>query len=190
MGQEFWKIEHDLPHTPRWYDKRSTLFVPSNSPAGSAAYSVKADGARDVVKQLWKKPELQIEQCVLVADQVYAAGAIDGKPALFRVTTDTGEVIWRDESFGRGYVIYANGKLMILDRQGNLAIGTESGGSFAVNTRTKIEPKGQWAAPSLDMGRLYLRDHARVLAFNLNATQYPADQKKEKRAPKVERESK
>jgi hypothetical protein len=127
----------------------------------------------------------------MVADQIYAAGAIEGKPAVFRVRLDNGEVVWKDETFGRGYLIYANGRLLILDRQGNLAIGTESGDKLVINTQTKIEPKGQWAAPSLDMGRLYLRDNARVLAFNLNATQYPADKgRQEKNKPKVERESK
>jgi hypothetical protein len=191
MGGELWKFEHTLPFTPRWVPYQSTLVIPSSSPAGSAAISVKADGSGYDVKPVWKDPELQMEQSLLLSDALYAAGSVKGKPGVFRVEVDDGKVTWKDESFARGYIMYVNGHLLILDRQGTLALASETGDGLVVHAKAKIEPKGQWAAPSLDTARLYLRDNARMLSFNLNAVQYPIDtSKKDQKRPKVERESK
>jgi hypothetical protein len=167
------------------------LVIPSASPAGSAAIKLAADGARFKPELLWRKPEVQMEQTALVSDQLFAAGTVEGKPAVFQLEVADGGVAWKDEGFARGHVLYVNGQLLTIDRAGTLALSSVSGGGHSILTKSKLEGDGPWAAPSMDKGRLYLRDNQRILAFNLNATQFPFEtghQAKEK--PKVERESK
>ena len=80
----------------------------------------------------------------------------------------TGEIVWQDTSFAPAAVIVVDGKLLILDDSGTLALATPGPTSLTVHARAKILEGPCHAPPTLVEKRVYIRDDQRVVALDLN----------------------
>jgi hypothetical protein len=62
-------------------------------------------------------------------------------------------------------MLYADGKAIVLDEDGRLALATLSPTGMTVHSEASVLTKTAWTVPTLAGGRLYVRDRATVAAF-------------------------
>lgn len=115
-----------------------------------------------VAEHVWTSPIDTVTGCaVLVGNTLYAAGYRRPK-SWFAIDWETGEMKHELEDFTTGAAIYADGRLYVLDEQGNAGLldprpdGMEVVGRFRL---VEDRVRDAWAHPVLLSGRLYLRYH-------------------------------
>ena len=79
------------------------------------------------------------------------------------------KVVWRDRSFPRASLVMAEGRFIILDEDGNLALSTASAEGLTVHAKFALLSNNSWTAPTLVGTRLYVRDRKNLLALDLGA---------------------
>src|SRR5262249_28506756 len=90
-----------------------------------------------------------------------------GPAFMVAVDADSGAEVWRDRSFARSQMIDANGTLVIVDENGDVALASVSDSGLNVRARTKILTSNAWTPPTLVGNTLYLRDRKDILALDL-----------------------
>ena len=70
----------------------------------------------------------------------------------------TGDVKWTDKASGKGTLIIADGKLIVLSEKGELIIAEASSESFKPLSRAQILGGKCWTSPALANGKLYARN--------------------------------
>ena len=104
--------------------------------------------------------------------RVYTLGMLDkqdkqGKrlkrEVLWCLDAATGELKWSQSGLGKGNVLLAAGKLIVLSQQGELLVAPASPDGFKPISRAKILSGLCWTMPVLANGRLYCRNHPGTL---------------------------
>jgi hypothetical protein len=81
----------------------------------------------------------------------------------------TGRIVWQDRSFSRAQLLYADGKVILLDEDGNLGLVTVAPDGVKVLARSSVLQNVAWTPPTLAGTTLYVRDRKTIAAFNLGA---------------------
>lgn len=144
------------------------LLVTASYGIGSVLARFDDAGAEPV----WKGDEsLASQYCtpVVVGDHAYALdGREDGPPGdLVCVDLATGRAAWREESFGYGSLLVADGKLVILRNDGTVVLARASPDGYRELGRHRALGVGCRAQPALAGGRLYIRDDSRLVSLDL-----------------------
>jgi hypothetical protein len=79
----------------------------------------------------------------------------------------TGEIAWQARGFGRSSLLYADGKAIILDEDGHLALARLSPTGHEVLARAQIFSGTAWTVPALVGTTLFARDRERIVALDL-----------------------
>jgi hypothetical protein len=79
----------------------------------------------------------------------------------------TGEVAWQQRNFARANFVHADGKLIVLDEDGTLALASISPNGLQVHAKASVLTNRAWTVPTLVGTRLYLRDRATIKALEL-----------------------
>ena len=99
----------------------------------------------------------------------YASSGDFGPAFLSAVDLKTGKIAWQDRSFSRAQLVYADGKLIILDEDGTLGLATVSPQGLKVLSRAAVLANVAWTPPTLAGTTLYVRDRKTIAAFNLGS---------------------
>lgn len=106
------------------------------------------------------------------ASVVHHGGALfgfDGRqeygPDLVCVDWKSGQVLWREDSFGAGTITLAKDQLLILRETGELIVAAASREQFRILAQAQILGATR-AYPALAHGRLYARDKNRLVCFD------------------------
>jgi hypothetical protein len=92
-----------------------------------------------------------------------------GPAPLTAIHAKTGEIAWRDRTFSKANLLYADGKLILLDEDGALGLATISPSGMKVVAKTNLAATRHWTVPTLDGTRLYVRNEREVMALELGA---------------------
>ncbi len=93
----------------------------------------------------------------------------DFGPAFFSAVNDkTGEIAFQDRSFPQTSFLYADGKLIMLDEDGNLALATVSPTGLKVISKVSQMRNLAWTVPTLVGTKLYVRDRQTIGAVDLS----------------------
>ena len=171
-----WRVEHKNSWQvnvamPIWLPGDSTGILVASSAYGLGSQGIRlsrADGETDA-EVLWHQSKLQIHHgnAVRVGDIVY--GSSGRGPAIFTaVDLRTGEVAWRDRTIGKSTILVADGKLIVLDEEGELFLVRPSRDELVVLARASVLERVAWSAPTLVGATLYLRDRKTLLAVDLS----------------------
>ncbi|MCM2257430.1 MAG: PQQ-binding-like beta-propeller repeat protein [Vicinamibacteria bacterium] len=145
------------------------VFVSTSDDAfGSLALSVRRDAAGQwKVEPLWSERLMRnhFNASVRVGNEIY--GFDNGT---FRcLDSKTGARRWAARGFGKGSLIAAGDLLFVIGDEGTLALVRATPESYqelgrvrALSGATKA-----WTAPSLAGGKLYLRDHQELVAYDV-----------------------
>lgn len=154
--------------TPVW-GKDHLLFVSSAYNGGSRVLRLtRADGAVKA-EEVWanKRVRVHFGNAVRFGTRIYASNGDFGSAPLAAVDVATGNTVWRDRAVARATLVGADGKLIILDEDGNLAIATPGETGLIVHAKAAVLDAQSWTAPTLCGTTLYIRDRKNIMALDL-----------------------
>jgi outer membrane protein assembly factor BamB len=174
-GELLWSHAHPTDYglntsTPVWGED-NLLFVSSGYNGGSRVIRLARDGGKTNVEEVWahKLMRVHFSNVIRVGDFVYGSSGDFGPAPFTAVNVKTGKVVWRDRSFARASAVYAEGRFIILDEDGRLALATAQPDGLTVHARTDLLSNQSWTVPTLAGTRLFLRDRKNVLAVDLGS---------------------
>lgn len=153
---------------PVWGDDR-ILFISCAYSGGSRALQLTRQGDKTIVKELWHNNNLRNHHGTMfrIDDLVYGSSGDFGPAPLSAVNVKTGELKWRERGFPKANFVYADGKFIILDEDGNLSLTQLSPEGVKVLSKTPLLERISWTAPSLAGKTLYVRDRRSIMALEL-----------------------
>lgn len=154
--------------TPSWGDD-GVLFVASAYDIGSSGLKLTREGGATRLEVLWSNPKMRVNFSNTVRDGefVYGMSGDDGPVFFAAINVKTGKLAWRERGYKRSSLLLADGKLVILDEDGNLMIATASPEGAKVLSKHKLLEATAWTAPTLVGETLYLRDRKKLMAVAL-----------------------
>jgi len=154
--------------TPVWGDG-NLLFISSSYGGGSRVLRLSRAAGKTAVEEVWAHALVRVHygNAVRLGDFVYASSGDFGTAPLTAVNVETGKVAWRDRSVARASFVSAEGRLIILDEDGNLILATPTPEGLKVHSRTELLKNNSWTVPTLAGTRLYVRDRKSLLALEL-----------------------
>ncbi len=118
---------------------------------------------------LWSTRKIQFYH-VSAVDQdgyVYASTGTMGPAFMAAVDIQTGKIAWRKRGLAKSNCVLADGRLIIVDEDGNIALATATPKEFKVHSKVKMLEKVSWTVPTVVGKRLYVRDQKNILALNI-----------------------
>jgi outer membrane protein assembly factor BamB len=174
-GEVLWSYPHDPGNdincsTPLW-GPDNILVVSAAYKTGSRALRLTQKGDATMPEELWftKRVRFMFLSALRQGDYVYGMSGEFGPAFLTALDVKTGEAVWQHRGFGRATLIYADGKAIILDEDGDLALANLSPERVTVLSRFNLFETTSWSAPSLVGTTLYARDREKIVAVDLGA---------------------
>lgn len=157
--------------TPLW-GADGVLFASSGGEGGTRALKFEKSDGKIKPKELWvaEKSGRSIGNLVRSGDYLYGSSDTGMGPAFFTgINVKDGKVLWTERGFSKSSVLAPDGKLLILDEDGNLALAVPSPEKLEVKSKVKLLRKPVWTPPTLVGQKLYLRDSEVIMALDLGA---------------------
>jgi len=157
--QHPWKTSYDVNAAdPIILDGGKRVFVSSGYGTGCAL--LKVDGAS--VSEIWRNKNMRNKH----TNSVVCNGAVFGfdETSLACIDLAGGQEKWSKSGAGRGALMLADGKLVILFERGKVAVAEASPDAYKELAAVQAVSGKCWAAPVLANGRIYARSKAGALA--------------------------
>lgn len=172
-GAQLWSHPHKTQYglavsTPVWA-AGNLLFVASAYGAGARVLQLNQSGGRTTVKELWSDPRLQLHfgTAILRDGYLYLSSGYNGPAFMTAVELKTGVKKWQERGFAKAQLLFADGKIILADEDGTLALCRASPEKFEVLAKASVLESIAWTPPTLIGTRLYLRDRRTMVAFEL-----------------------
>jgi outer membrane protein assembly factor BamB len=172
-GELLWQHQHKCDYglnitMPLW-GADNILFISSAYGGGSRALELHQAGGKTTVKELWASRRMRVHHTTMMrlGDLVYASSGDFGPAPMTAIEVKTGNVVWQDRSFPKTNLVYANGKLVLLDEDGQLALVSLTPQGMKVLARASVLTHTAWTPPTLAGTKLYLRDRKMIVALDL-----------------------
>jgi len=146
------------------------LVVSSAYSGGSRALQLNQQDGKTSVKELWASRRMRVHHgtMIRIGDLVFGSSG-DFVPApMTAVDVRTGATVWQDRSFPKSNFVYADGKVVLLDEDGVLALVTLSPQGMKVISKTNLMTNLAWTPPTLAGTKLYVRDRKTIVALDLS----------------------
>jgi outer membrane protein assembly factor BamB len=176
-GSTMWKVDHPTQwtaniSTPVWGPQDNHLFISSAYGMGSRGVKLEKAGSQIGAKEIWFNPKMKIQHgdAVRVGDWIYGGSGDFGPTFLACVNAKTGEFGWRQRGIAKATLLYADGKLIVLDEDGTLLLVKADPTKYRLLGKVPgICKKTAWTVPTLVGRTLYLRDREKLIALDLGA---------------------
>ena len=172
-GALLWRHPHPTQYggnlsTPVW-DGKDLIFVSAAYGSGSRVIQLTGQGSQTIPTELWHSRKMRVHHAnaVIIGDHIYGSSGDFGAAFFMGVHLRTGKIAWRERGLAKATCVYADGKLIILDEDGQLALATVTPDGLTVHARCTVAERTAWAAPTLVRTTLYLRDRKHIMAFDL-----------------------
>lgn len=173
-GQMLWRHPHENElglniSMPVW-GPDNLLFASSGYDTGSRMLRLTTAEGVTIVEEAWTNNRLRLHfgNAVRIGDLVVGSSGDFGPAFLTALDASTGEEVWRDRSFARANAVLADGKLVIVDEDGDVAVASVSRDGLQVHARAQVLTENAWTPPTLVNGTLYIRDRREIVALNLS----------------------
>jgi outer membrane protein assembly factor BamB len=145
------------------------LFISSGYDGGSRVIKLSRSGDKTNVEEVWAHRLMRVHftDAIRVGDVVYGSSGDFGPAPFTAVDVKTGKVLWRNRSFPRASFLFADGRFIILDEDGQLLLATATQEGLTVISKTQLLGSQAWTVPSLAGTRLYVRDRKNIMALEL-----------------------
>jgi outer membrane protein assembly factor BamB len=172
-GDLLWSHPHPVDFglntsTPVWGDE-NLLFVSSGYNGGSRVLRLTRSGGKTNVEEVWAHKLMRVHfgTCIRIGDFIYGSSGDFGPAPLTAINVKTGKIAWRDRSMPRASFVLAEGRFIILDEDGNLAMATPTSEGLKVHSKVALMSGNSWTVPALSGSKLYVRDRKNVVALDL-----------------------
>jgi outer membrane protein assembly factor BamB len=161
-----------------WRHRMDSAWDPTTSPVWNRANGVLVKDGEDAClielagrdgkttpRKAWSSPKLDVlvPTPVLVGDTFYGAT----KSMLVAVNAKTGEHLWTERGFPMASILHADGKLILLDENGQLTLATATPKGLTIRSQGRVTEKYSLTAPALVGTRLFVRDRKQIVALDL-----------------------
>ena len=176
-GDLLWRHKHPTQYgiavaTPVWA-AGNLLFVSTAYDGGSRVLHLTRSGNQTEVRELWHERRIQLHfgSAIRQGDYVYLSSGHRGPAFLMAVELRTGKVAWQVRDFVKAQLLHADGKLIILDEDGNLGLGLATPEKFQALARWPMLRNVSWTPPTLAGTKLFLRDRYNIMALEMGTGQ-------------------
>jgi outer membrane protein assembly factor BamB len=173
-GRQLWSHPHKTDwglniSTPVWSADSHLLFASSAYGTGSRALELRQTGGKTTVTEKWASGRMRVHigTVIRLGDYAYGSSGDFGPAFISAIDLKSGTIAWQDRSFARAQLLYADGKLIILDEDGTLGLATVSPKGLKVLARANVLTNLAWTPPTLVGTTLYVRDRKTLAAFEL-----------------------
>ena len=155
--------------TPALWGSDNILFISSAYECGSRALRLQQAGGKTRVTELWPSKRMRVHHgtIVRVGDLVFGSSGNSAVVPMTAIDVTSGNVAWQDRTFPKTTFVYADGKLIVLDEDGQLALVRLSPEGMTVLARAQVLERLSWTAPTLVGTNLYVRDQRTIVALDL-----------------------
>jgi outer membrane protein assembly factor BamB len=157
--------------SPVWCPDDRLLFVSCAYDGGSRVLQLIKSSGRTEAKELWFSNKMRVHfgNVLRIGDFFFGSSGDFGPSFLTAINARTGQVAWQDRSFAKVSFVAADGKVILLDEDGNLGLVTMSPEGLKILARAPVATATSWTVPTLIGTTLYLRDRVNVLALGVGA---------------------
>jgi outer membrane protein assembly factor BamB len=145
------------------------VFFTSGYGTGAALLGLTAQGGEVKAQEIYFTRDMKNHHggVVLVNGTIY--GFNDA--ILTALDFETGKMLWRDRSVGKGSITYADGHLYALSENNVMGLVEASPTGYREKGRFEIPDSGlnSWAHPVVSGGRLYIRNQGSLAAYDIRA---------------------
>lgn len=160
-----WSTQYDLNlATPIVAD--DMVFISSNYGSGAALFRVTGKGEPQTI---WRSKAMQSHFATAVLYQGYLYGFSEAR--LRCVEFRTGNIKWDKPGLGKGSLLLADGKLIVLGEHGELVLAKATPEKYVELSRAQVFDRDAltWTVPAFADGRLFVRTETALLALDLSA---------------------
>ena len=173
-GNHLWRheLESETPlniATPVWVPD-NILFISAAYDGGSLALRLRQLDGYTTVEEVWSTNRMRVHfsNALRVGNLMLGSSGDFGPTFLTAMDISTGEEVWRERSFARSHMLYADGKVVFVDEDGEVAIASVSNAGLDIHARHSILTNNAWTPPTLVDGTLYVRDRRTIVALDLS----------------------
>jgi outer membrane protein assembly factor BamB len=173
-GRELWRHEHKTDwglniSTPVWVADQHLLLVSSAYGVGTRALELRQSAGKTTVTEKWHSQRMRIHigTIIRLGEHAYASSGDFGPAFISAFDLKSGAIAWQDRSFARAQLLFADGKIIVLDEDGVLGLATVSPQGLKVLAKASVLQHLAWTPPTLVGTTLYLRDRQTISAFDL-----------------------
>jgi hypothetical protein len=83
------------------------------------------------------------------------------------VNLRSGEIVWQQRGFAKAQLVAVDGKFILLDEDGTLALVEPASKELRVLAKTSVLQNTAWTPPTLAGATLFLRDRKNLVALDL-----------------------
>jgi outer membrane protein assembly factor BamB len=169
-GDILWRHPHPTQNglaisTPVWADG-NLLFISTAYSGGARALQLTRNGDKTEVRELWHNPRIQSHfgSAILQGGYVYLSSG-QSAGVLTAVELQTGRIAWQVRDFVKAQLVSADGRLLILDEEGNFGVGLATPEGFQNQGQWPLLSRTAWSPPTVVGHRLYVRDRKVIMAL-------------------------
>jgi outer membrane protein assembly factor BamB len=141
------------------------IFLSSGYGTGAAVIELTRDGSRFSVREVWRNNRMKNQFTSSVLHEGFVYGLDEAILACLDVAT--GQLRWKGGRYGYGQVLLANGHLIVLAENGDLALVRATPERHEELTRFPVLTGKTWNHPAMADGHLLIRNLAEMAAFDL-----------------------
>ena len=174
-GRELWRHPHKTDwglniSTPVWVADQHLLLVSSAYGVGTRALELRQSAGKTTVTEKWHSQRMRIHigTIIRLGEHAYASSGDFGPAFISAFDLKSGAISWQDRSFARAQLLYADGKIIVLDEDGVLGLATVSPQGLKVLAKASVLQHLAWTPPTLVGTTLYVRDRQTISAFDLS----------------------
>src|SRR4029079_6508564 len=146
------------------------LFVSSEYGGGAKVIELQRKGQQTAATELWSSNRLRLHHgnAMRIGNAIYFSSGGKGSQAMLSaVDVRSGKILWQQRSIEKATFVWADGKLITLDQDGNLMIAYPSPEGFKIAAKAPLLSRLSWSPPVLVGTRLYIRDRRTMMAVDL-----------------------
>jgi len=153
--------------TPVFHDNR--VFFTSAYGTGCVLLDLRAQDGGLTATEIYFSREMMNHHGGVVLVNGYLYGFSNA--ILTCMEFETGKVMWKDRSVGKGCLTFADGNLYLLGEGNTVGLAVASPKGYVEKGRFQIEDQGypSWAHPVVSGGRLYIRNQATLTCYGVGA---------------------
>jgi outer membrane protein assembly factor BamB len=153
--------------TPVYHDNK--VFYTSAYGTGSALLGLKPEGGEVRAQEVYFSKDMMNHHGGVVLINGYLYGFSNA--ILTCIEFNTGKVLWKDRSVGKGSLTYADGHLYLLGENNTVGLAEATPEGYREKGRFKIADQGwpSWAHPVVAGGRFYIRNQGMLTCYNVKA---------------------
>ena len=154
--------------TPVW-GEGNLLLLSSAYNNGTRLLKLSQANGKTAVQEIWYQNRMRVHIGTVIRLGDFAVGSSGdfGPCPTAAIDMKTGNVLWQNREFARSTFLYADGKLIIVDEDGNVGLATASRDGLKVLAKAPLLKNRAWTVPTLVGTRLYIRDRKTMMALEL-----------------------